>query len=69
MKTLFLHVPKFNNSYKPIGDFIWINYMPQGLFAIADYVQQHGFATEIVHVGVEWVENPLFKSCRTAPGP
>lgn len=61
MKTLFLHVPKFNNSYKPIGDFIWINYMPQGLFAIADYVQRHGFATEIIHVGVEWVENRLFK--------
>ncbi len=60
MKTLFLHVPKFNNSYKPIGDFIWINYMPQGLFAIADYVKQHGFDNEIIHVGVEWVENPLF---------
>jgi radical SAM superfamily enzyme YgiQ (UPF0313 family) len=61
MKTLFLHVPKFNNSYKPIGDFIWINYMPMGLMAIADYVQRHGFATEVVHVGVEWVDNPLFK--------
>ena len=61
MKTLFLHVPKFNNFYKPIGDFIWINYMPQGLFAIADYVQKHGFETEIIHVGVEWVENPAFK--------
>jgi radical SAM superfamily enzyme YgiQ (UPF0313 family) len=61
MKTLFLHVPKFNNSYKPIGDFIWINYMPQGLFAIADYVRQHGFSAEIIHVGVEWVEDPLFK--------
>jgi radical SAM superfamily enzyme YgiQ (UPF0313 family) len=61
MKTLFLHVPKFNNSYKPIGDFIWINYMPMGMMAIGDYVQKNGFDTEIVHVGVEWVENPLFK--------
>lgn len=57
MKTLFLHVPKFNNHYKPIGDFIWINYMPMGFLAIADHAHRHGFDVEIVHLGVEWVEN------------
>lgn len=55
MKTLFLHVPKFNNHYKPIGDFIWINYMPMGFLAIADHVQRHGFNVKVVHLGVEWV--------------
>ncbi|NDY41399.1 radical SAM protein [Dissulfurirhabdus thermomarina] len=57
MKVLFLHVPKFNNFYKPIGDFIWINYMPMGLLAIADFVRRHGFEVEVIHLGVEWVED------------
>lgn len=55
MKSLFLHVPKFNNHYKPIGDFIWINYMPMGFLAIADHIKRQGFDVEIVHLGVEWV--------------
>ncbi len=61
MKTLFLHVPKFNNHYKPIGDFIWINYMPMGFLAIADHINRNGFDVEIVHLGVEWVENRNIK--------
>lgn len=61
MKVLFLHVPKFNNYYKPIGDFIWINYMPMGLLGIADYLQRHGHEVQVVHLGVEWVENRKVK--------
>ena len=49
MKTLLLHVPKFNNFYKPIGDFIWLNYMPMGLLAIADHAVQNGMDVEVVH--------------------
>jgi len=62
MKTLLLHVPKFNNFYKPIGDFIWLNYMPMGLIAVGDYLQKHGFNVELVHLGVEWVENSDFQA-------
>lgn len=61
MKTLLLHIPKFNNFYKPIGDFIWLNYMPMGLLAIADFVNRHGLTVEVVHLGVEWVENRNFR--------
>lgn len=61
MKTLLLHVPKFNNFYKPIGDFIWLNYMPMGLPAIGDVLAKNGFPVEIVHLGVEWVVNRKFK--------
>jgi len=57
MKTLLIHVPKFNNFYKPIGDFIWLNYMPMGLLAIGNFLETNGFPVEIVHLGVEWVEN------------
>jgi len=63
MKTLLLHVPKFNNFYRPVGDFMWLNYMPMGLLAIADFLDRHGFEVEVVHLGVEWVEN------KKEPGP
>jgi radical SAM superfamily enzyme YgiQ (UPF0313 family) len=61
MKTLLLHIPKFNNYYKPIGDFIWLNYMPMGLLAIADLVHRNGHEVEVVHLGVEWVRNRGFQ--------
>ncbi|MBW1641423.1 MAG: cobalamin-dependent protein [Deltaproteobacteria bacterium] len=60
MKTLLLHVPKFNNFYKPIGDFIWLNYMPMGLLAIGDFLDRNSLPVEIIHLGVEWVENRDF---------
>lgn len=60
MKTLLLHVPKFNNFYKPIGDFVWLTYMPMGLLAIADYASKNGSDVEVVHLGVEWARNREF---------
>jgi radical SAM superfamily enzyme YgiQ (UPF0313 family) len=60
MKTLFLHSPKFNSFYKPIGDLIWLNYMPMGLLAVADYINRKGLQVEVVHLGVEWLESPGF---------
>ena len=61
MKTLLLHVPKFNNFYKPVGDFMWLNYMPMGLLAVADFANRQGLDIEVVHLGVEWVENRGFQ--------
>lgn len=61
MKALFLHVPKFNNFYKPIGEFIWINYMPMGFLAIADHLCRHGHEVTVSHLGVEWVVRKDFK--------
>ncbi len=60
MKTILLHVPKFNNFYKPIGDFIWLTYMPMGLLAMADYAAKHHAEVEVVHLGVEWAINRRF---------
>lgn len=62
MKTLLIHTPKFNNFYKPIGDFIWLNYMPMGLLAVADHLAVNGMETQVVHLGVEWIENRDFKA-------
>jgi radical SAM superfamily enzyme YgiQ (UPF0313 family) len=61
MKTLILHVPKFNNFYPPVGDFIWLTYMPAGLLAMADHLARHGHEVEVVHLGVEWVKDRSFR--------
>ena len=61
VKVLLLHVPKFNTRYRPIGDLIWLNYMAMGLPAVAEYVHRHGIDVELVHLGVEWVENRAFR--------
>lgn len=60
LSCLFVHTPKMNNFYRPLGDFLWINFMPMGLLAVADWVNRHGFPTRIVHRGVEWIENHGF---------
>jgi len=60
LDCLLIHTPKFENWYKPLGDFLWINYVPIGAFALADYLVQHGYSSEIVHLGIEWIEDHDF---------
>jgi len=57
---LFLHVPKMNNYYRPINQFIWVNFLPMGLLALADSLHRQNISTEVVHLGVEWIEDPHF---------
>jgi len=57
---LFLHIPKLMNYYRPIGQFIWINFLPMGLLGLADLLQRQNISTEIVHIGIEWIENHNF---------
>jgi len=58
--VLFLHVPKLSNYYRPIDQFIWINFLPMGLLGLADSLHREGISTEVVHLGVEWIEDPHF---------
>ena len=60
LDCVLLHTPKLDNWYKPLGDFIWINYLPIGMFALADYLVQHGYSAKIVHLGIEWIEDHSF---------
>jgi len=53
MDLLFLHVPKFNNYYKPFGRFSFINLPPIGLLGLADFLRKNRYSTRIVHLGVE----------------
>jgi radical SAM superfamily enzyme YgiQ (UPF0313 family) len=58
--VLFLHIPKLSNYYRPIDQFIWINFLPMGLLGLADSLHREGISTEVVHLGVEWIEDPHF---------
>jgi radical SAM superfamily enzyme YgiQ (UPF0313 family) len=60
LHCMLVHAPKFDNWYKPLGDFIWINYLPIGIFALADNLEEHGYPSEIVHLGIEWIEDHNF---------
>lgn len=53
MDVLFLHVPKFNNYYKPIGHFSFVLFPPIGLLGLADYLRKNNLTSRIVHLGVE----------------
>jgi radical SAM superfamily enzyme YgiQ (UPF0313 family) len=60
LDCIFLHVPKLNNYYRPIHDFIWINFLPMGLLGLADLLQRHSISTQVVHMGVEWIGDHHF---------
>jgi radical SAM superfamily enzyme YgiQ (UPF0313 family) len=53
LDCLIIHTPKFNNYYKPVGQFMWVNYMPLGLLGIADYLNRNGVKCRVLHQGVE----------------
>jgi radical SAM superfamily enzyme YgiQ (UPF0313 family) len=57
---LFLHVPKLLNYYRPFHRFFWINFLPMGLLGLADLIHRQGVSTQILHMGVERIENRAF---------
>ena len=58
LDCLFIHTPKADNHYLPLGDFFNITYMPMGLIALANVLKADGWRVEATHAGVEWLENP-----------
>ncbi len=60
LDCIFLHIPKLRNYYRPIDQFIWINFIPIGLIGLADLLHRHNISTQIVHLGVEWIEDHNF---------
>jgi len=57
---LFLHVPKFSNFYKPLDEFMNITYIPMGIFALADLLTREKLSVQIVHAGIEWINDRDF---------
>lgn len=58
LDCLFIHTPKADNHYLPLGDFFNITYMPMGLVALANILRADGWRVEAAHAGVEWLEDP-----------
>ncbi len=57
---LFIHVPKFSSYYKPYGEYMTLNLLPMGTWALADLAAQQGYKTDILHLGLEWIEGGEF---------
>lgn len=57
---LFVHVPKKSNFYEPIDDFMFINYLPMGVFALCDLLNEAGYRSRILHMGVEVIRDKDF---------
>lgn len=53
MNVLFLHTPKFNNYYKPIGHYSFVLFPPIGLLGLADFLVKNNHTAKIIHLGVE----------------
>ena len=43
LDCLFIHTPKADNHYLPLGDFFNITYMPMGLVALANILRVDGW--------------------------
>jgi len=53
LDVLFLHTPKFQNYYRPIGQYTFVLYPPMGLFGLANYLCKNNYSAKIIHLGVE----------------
>ena len=58
--ALLIHAPKINDRFGPLGAAMSINYMAVGLPTLAAALERSGRPTEILHLGVQHVENPDF---------
>jgi len=57
---LFIHTPKFNDRLNPLGDITFINIIPSGVFALADFLEKNGVRVKIIHLGIEWIKRGRF---------
>jgi hypothetical protein len=56
--TLLIHAPKTNDRFGPLGAAMSINYMAVGLPALGAALENQGYSTEILHLGVQRVVEP-----------
>ncbi|MEJ2745735.1 MAG: cobalamin-dependent protein, partial [bacterium] len=61
---LIVHAPKFQNRYKPLGNYTSTQWMALGVFALADALQKSGLSARIVHLGLEKNLDPRFTIAR-----
>jgi radical SAM superfamily enzyme YgiQ (UPF0313 family) len=59
-EVLFVHVPKRSSYYKPLDEFMFINYIPMGVFGLCDLVNKAGIPSRIKHLGLELILDETF---------
>jgi len=57
---LFIHVPKASSYYPPYGEYMTATLLPMGTWALADLAVRRGYRTEIVHLGLAWINQGTF---------
>lgn len=60
LDCLLVFVPKLINFYKPIGEHMFTVLLPMGLLSVADFVHKKGYRTQILHLGLELINNKRF---------
>jgi len=60
LDVLLAHVPKRSSWYKPLDEFVSVNYIAMGLFGLCDLLNRDGHRSKIVHVGLETLLDPGF---------
>ena len=60
LDCLLIFVPKFKIFYKPIGEHMFTVLLPMGLMSIADFVHRRGYKVQILHLGLEKINNQKF---------
>lgn len=60
LDCLLIFVPKFKNFYRPIGEHMFTVLLPMGLIAMADLIHKKGYKVQILHLGLEKINNPNF---------
>jgi radical SAM superfamily enzyme YgiQ (UPF0313 family) len=60
LDCLLAYVPKMDNYYKPIGHYIFPMQLPMGLLALADMARRNNFKTEVIHLGIEKINDRGF---------
>lgn len=58
---LLLHVPKFQNRYPALGNYVTIQWMALGLLGIADTLDKAGLSARVMHLGLEKALNSKFR--------
>ncbi len=51
--VLLLHVPKFRNYARPLGEFSFVHFPPIGLLGLAHFLVQNQHSARLLHLGVE----------------
>ena len=57
---MFVQMLKKSSYYKPLDELMCMTFPDGGVFALSDLLMREGYRSQIVHLGVEWIDAPKF---------